>query len=84
VDEYEAAESAEAKLAKALDKLETILQHTQGDNPPDFDYRFNLGYGRQHTEGPPIIVMLREVLDRETERLARENDRGPDHTGVSQ
>jgi putative hydrolase of HD superfamily len=83
-DEYEAAESAEAKLAKALDKLETILQHTQGDNPPDFDYRFNLGYGRQHTEGPPLIVRLREVLDRETERLARENDRGPDHTGVSQ
>jgi putative hydrolases of HD superfamily len=28
-DEYEAAQSAEAKLAKALDKLETIMQHTQ-------------------------------------------------------
>ena len=69
-DEYEAAASPEARIAKALDKLETILQHTQGDNPPDFDYRFNLGYGRAFTEGHPTIVRLRAVLDRETERLA--------------
>jgi putative hydrolase of HD superfamily len=69
-DEYESAASPEARVAKALDKLETILQHTQGDNPPDFDYRFNLGYGRAFTAGHPAIVRLREVLDRETERLA--------------
>src|SRR5688572_1144789 len=73
-DEYEEARTPEAKLAKALDKLETILQHTQGQNPPGFDYRFNLGYGRQHTEGPPLIAALREVLDRETEQRARENE----------
>ena len=69
-DEYEAASSPEARAAKALDKLETILQHTQGANPRDFDYRFNLGYGRAFTEGHPAIVKLRAVLDRETERLA--------------
>ena len=69
-DEYESAASAEARVAKALDKLETILQHTQGANPRDFDYRFNLGYGRAFTEGHPVIVRLRAVLDRETERLA--------------
>lgn len=40
-DEYEAADSPEAKVVKALDKIETILQHTQGDNPPGFDYAFN-------------------------------------------
>ena len=69
-DEYEAATSPEARVAKALDKLETILQHTQGANPADFDYRFNLGYGRAFTDGHPAIVRLRAVLDRETERLA--------------
>ena len=37
-DEYEAAVTPEARLAKGLDKLETILQHTQGKNPADFDY----------------------------------------------
>ena len=71
-DEYEAAQSPEARLAKALDKLETILQHTQGKNPPGFDYRFNLDYGRQHTASPPVIAALRELLDRETLRRASE------------
>ncbi|MCC6316419.1 MAG: HD domain-containing protein [Gemmatimonadaceae bacterium] len=70
-DEYEAAASPEARLAKALDKLETILQHTQGRNPPDFDYRFNLRYARQHTESPALIAEFRRQLDEETERLAR-------------
>jgi|SRR5688572_4426881 len=71
-DEYEAAESAEAILAKAIDKLETILQHTQGLNPPGFDYRFNLGYGREHTAAPPLIAAIREILDRATEDRSRD------------
>lgn len=69
-DEYEGAATPEARLAKALDKLETILQHTQGDNPPDFDYRFNLAYGQAFTRDHPVIVALREMLDRETARRA--------------
>jgi len=73
-DEYEAAQSIEAKLAKGLDKLETIMQHNQGLNPADFDYRFNLGYGRQHTAAIPIIAQLRAMLDEETEARAREAD----------
>jgi putative hydrolase of HD superfamily len=75
-DEYEAAATPEARLAKALDKLETILQHTQGKNPPEFDHAFNLGYGRQHTDQPPLIAEIRAILDRETARLAEER-RGP-------
>lgn len=73
-DEYEAAASPEARLAKALDKLETILQHNQGKNPPGFDYRFNLEYGRRFTEGDPLIEAVRAVLDRETARRAEEAD----------
>lgn len=75
-DEYEAAATPEARLAKALDKLETILQHTQGRNPPDFDYRFNLGYGRQHTASPPVVAALRDLLDRESSRRAEESEAG--------
>ena len=70
-DEYEAAATPEARLAKGLDKLETILQHTQGQNPPDFDYRFNLGYGRQHTDHHPVLTELRQILDDATEARAR-------------
>jgi putative hydrolase of HD superfamily len=73
-DEYEGAQSTEAKLAKGLDKLETIMQHNQGLNPADFDYRFNLGYGRQHTADIPLIAQLRAILDEETEARARASD----------
>jgi len=65
-DEYESATSVEARTAKALDKLETILQHTQGANPADFDYRFKLEYGRRFNADHPVIVRLRELLDEET------------------
>lgn len=76
-DEYEAAQSPEARLAKGLDKLETIMQHNQGLNPPDFDYRFNLGYGRRHTADIPLVAQVREILDRETESRAREAEARP-------
>ena len=69
-DEYEAAGSREAKIAKGLDKLETILQHNQGLNSPDFDYEFNLGYGSRFTGSDPTLIALRERLDAETARRA--------------
>jgi len=66
-DDYEHARSAEAKAVKALDKLETLLQHTQGQNPADFDYRFNLTYGKQHTSAAPIFAALRALIDQDTQ-----------------
>jgi putative hydrolase of HD superfamily len=75
-DEYEAARTPEARVAKALDKLETILQHNQGRNPPDFDYRFNLGYGQQYTTTHPLLATVRALLDVETERRARDAESG--------
>ena len=70
-DEYEAAASPEARIAKALDKIETILQHNQGRNPPDFDYAFNLEYGRRYTAGDPLIETLRAIADEGTRARAR-------------
>lgn len=70
-DEYNAVSTPEARLAKGLDRLETVLQHTQGANPPDFDYLFNLGYGRAHTDAHPLVAALRAPVDAETERLSR-------------
>jgi putative hydrolase of HD superfamily len=74
-DEYEAAATPEARLAKALDKLETLLQHTQGKNPPDFDYRFNLEYGRQYTSGDPTLEAIRRILDQDTMQRAEDAER---------
>ena len=65
-DEYEAAMTLEAKVAKALDKLETLMQHNQGKNPPGFDYEFNLGYGRDQTDRVPLLAEIRKLIDEET------------------
>jgi putative hydrolase of HD superfamily len=73
-DEYEAAATPEAQLAKGLDKLETILQHTQGLNPADFDYRFNLSYGQAYTAAHPILAAIRARLDQATEDRARDTE----------
>jgi putative hydrolase of HD superfamily len=75
-DEYETGTTAEARLAKGLDKLETILQHTQGMNPPGFDYGFNLGYGRDYTGAHPLLAGIRAELDAATSRRRDESGVG--------
>ena len=64
--EYNANATPEARLVKALDKAETIIQHNQGRNPEAFDYRFNLGYGKEYFEGSGFLRELRTLLDEET------------------
>lgn len=73
-DEYENATSEEALLAKAFDKIETILQHTQGKNAPDFNYGFNLSYGNKYTSNDETTAKLRALIDIETKKLAEENN----------
>ena len=68
--DYEHATSREARIVKALDKLETIIQHNQGANPADFDYEFNLHYGRSHTEAEPLLAEVRAIVDQDTRRNA--------------
>ncbi len=72
-DEYEAASTPEAKLAKAFDKIETLLQHTQGQNPADFDYEFNLSYGKAYTDQDGLTAALRAMVDEQTRLLADES-----------
>ena len=70
-EEYEGAASAEAAFLKGLDKLETILQHNQGENPDGFDYEFNLLYGKRYTEAHPLLSAIRERADQQTRERAR-------------
>jgi tetratricopeptide (TPR) repeat protein len=69
-DEYDRAETVEARIAKGLDKLETCLQHVEGANPEGFDYAWNLGYGREWDGAHPTLDALRALVDAETARRA--------------
>ncbi|MBB4285295.1 HD domain-containing protein [Roseospira goensis] len=75
-DEYEEVASPEARFVKALDKLETLIHHTEGANGPDFDYAFNLDYGRTATDRVPRVAALRAMVDEKTRtRLRHRGDR---------
>lgn len=72
-DEYDNMASPEARMAKGLDKLETIIQHNQGKNPPNFDYVFNLSYGRQYMSVHPLVSAIRQLVDEDTHRHTQSN-----------
>ena len=55
---------------KALDKIETIIQHNQAANPPGFDEAFNLQYGRKHMGEHPVLAALRAIVDEHTQANA--------------
>lgn len=65
-EDYEYARTHEARIVKALDKIETILQHNQGRNADDFDYAFNLQYGLKHAGAHPVIAEIRALVDADT------------------
>ncbi|MCY0094384.1 HD domain-containing protein [Hoeflea ulvae] len=70
-DEYAEARTPEAVLAKGFDKIETMLTHSTGKNPDDFDYRFNLNYGLPATNRHPLLAAIRAQVDDRTRRLDR-------------
>lgn len=69
-EEYSAGQTPAARAAKALDKIETIVQHNQGDNPPEFDYGYNLAYGASLAHDAPLLVELRRIVDEGTRSRA--------------
>ncbi len=73
--EYEHNSTPEAQFLKGLDKLETLLQHNQGLNPPDFDYSFNLRYGQEYMFAHPLLTALRVHVDAKTQRRAKNSER---------
>ena len=73
--EYNECSTKEAKLVKAMDKLETIVQHNQGENPEDFDYEFNLQYGKQYFMDNEILEYMRYIIDDDTKESIKLKDK---------
>jgi 5'-deoxynucleotidase YfbR-like HD superfamily hydrolase len=70
-DEYAAASSPEARLAKAFDKLETMLQHKLMPLQNTAFYEFNLHYGRGQTDHHPLTRQIRDIVDDGTRGILR-------------
>lgn len=68
--EMDALETPEAKLYKALDKLEVLIQHDEADLSTwiPLEYELQLVYGKENTDAFPYTRELREVVDAWTRR----------------
>jgi putative hydrolase of HD superfamily len=77
-DNYAEARSPEAIMAKGLDKIETMLTHSTGTNPADFDYGFNLDYGVAATNRHPLLSSIRAHVDERTRALCDNREQKQD------
>jgi putative hydrolase of HD superfamily len=68
-EEMNALETAEAKLYKALDKLEAVIQHNESplDTWSDNEYSLNLTYATDTVAYSEYLVALRAAIREETE-----------------
>ena len=72
----EALETKEAKLYKALDKLEALISHNESDIstwlPLEYDLQFT--YGKENMEFSPYLKELRAAVDDwSREKIERES-----------
>ncbi len=66
--EMEAQETLEAKLYKALDKLEVVIQHNEADLSTwiELEYTLNLTHGSKEVEFSNYLKSLREEIKEES------------------
>ena len=72
--EMNAQKTEEAKLYKALDKLEAVIQHNESplDTWLPLEYQLNLTYGDQNVAFTPYLQQLRAAVRRDTEQKIAE------------
>lgn len=83
--EMEAQKTPEAKLYRALDKLEALLQHNESDTSTwlPLEYQLNRTYGNEQVAWSPYLRELRQLLLDETEqKIVEAKRRGIAPAGV--
>ena len=76
--EMAALKTQEAKIYKALDKLEAVISHNESDISTweDHEYDLQLTYGEQNVAFSPYLSELRQGIRHETlDKIARAGDR---------
>jgi putative hydrolase of HD superfamily len=73
-DEMEALQTPEAKLYKALDRMEAIQSHNESavETWLPLEYALNLTYGEKEAAFSPYLAALRAEMRRDTEALIRD------------
>lgn len=72
--EMDALETEEAKVYKALDKLEAVIQHNESPLSTWIpkEYALNLTYGEENVAFSPYLTALRTAIRQETEAKLRD------------
>lgn len=73
--EMNAMETQEAKIYKALDKMEAVIQHNESDISTwlPLEYDLQMTYGEENVQFSPYMQQLKaEVNDWTREKIARE------------
>lgn len=70
LSEMKALNTLEAKIYKALDKLEAVIQHNESDISTwiPLEYDLQLRYGRENVAFSPYFLQLKEEIDAWTRR----------------
>ena len=76
--EMETRQTLEAKLFKALDGLEAVIQHNEADLSTwsDNEYSVNLTYAEDKCDFSPYLRKLRTIIKDETVIKIEKNDKG--------
>ena len=77
-DEMAARETQEAKIYKALDNIEAVVQHNESDISTwvPLEYKLNLTYGSDKAAFSPVMQALRDVVREETLQKMAEHEQG--------
>ncbi len=72
--EMAARETPEARLYKALDNLEAVIQHNESDlsSWAEHEFSLNLVYGYDKAAWSPVLLRLRDAVRAETEERIAE------------
>ena len=64
-EEMEAQQTREARIYKALDKLEAVVQHNESDISTwlPLEYDLQLEYGRENVQFSPYLQQLKAEID---------------------
>ena len=77
LQEMEALETQEAKLYKALDKMEAVIQHNESDLSTwlPLEYDLQLTYGAENVKFSPYMQALKAEIDAWTSRKIQQESR---------